>query len=176
MQLELKNLSLSDDLTGLHNRRGFLNLAEQQIKISHRSNTGFLLLFMDINGLKSINDQFGHNTGDSALSEFAKILKSSFRDSDIKSRLGGDEFAVIAINAYKGNAEHMIRRLEMNIKKYNTETDSPFKLSASIGSAYYDPAQPISLPDLIDQADSDMYVMKQEKISRYQRNELRSSS
>lgn len=89
-EAKLRELSLTDELTGLTNRRGFTILAEQQIKLSQRLQQGFAIFFADMDGMKGINDQLGHAVGDQALQEMAKILKESFRASDIVARLGGD--------------------------------------------------------------------------------------
>src|SRR5206468_4904169 len=99
LQAELGNLALTDELTGLCNRRGFMAIAERQLKIGHRTGRGILLFFMDIDGMKQINDSFGHGEGDQVLRRTAKALKMTFRDSDVIARLGGDEFAVLAIEA-----------------------------------------------------------------------------
>jgi diguanylate cyclase (GGDEF)-like protein len=97
LRQQLQDLSHKDDLTGLHNRRGFLILSEQQIRIARRQKTPFLLLFMDLDGLKDINDTFGHAEGNRALIEAAEVLRESFRQSDILARFGGDEFAALSL-------------------------------------------------------------------------------
>ncbi len=89
MEEELRALSLIDELTGLYNRRGFLTLARHQQKISSRTGKEMLLIYADVDGLKKINDTFGHDAGDAALVETARILKESFRSSDVTARLGG---------------------------------------------------------------------------------------
>jgi len=96
MKRQLENLSLKDDLTGLNNRRGFLLLAEQQLKIARRNRVGFLLLFLDLDQLKHINDTLGHAEGNRAISEAADVLRSCFRQSDLVARLGGDEFGILS--------------------------------------------------------------------------------
>src|SRR5882724_4633943 len=96
LQAELGNLALTDELTGLCNRRGFMAIAERQLKIGHRTGRGIVLFFMDIDGMKQINDSFGHGEGDRALKRMAKALKMTFRDSDVIARLGGDEFKLVS--------------------------------------------------------------------------------
>ncbi|MCM8776092.1 MAG: diguanylate cyclase, partial [Candidatus Omnitrophica bacterium] len=103
LQESLRSLTIVDELTGLYNRRGFLIHAEQQVKLANRTRRGFFLLFADLDDFKKINDNFGHPEGDNALRETAKILKTTFRGSDIKARMGGDEFAVIVIEAEARN-------------------------------------------------------------------------
>lgn len=101
---ELYALSFRDELTGLYNRRGFITLARQQLKIASRMNKGMLLLFADFDELKRINDIFGHKAGDRALLGVSDILKGIFRESDIIARIGGDEFVVLAVETEDVNA------------------------------------------------------------------------
>ena len=102
MDEEIRSLSLTDDLTGLYNRRGFTLLAEQEVKLAHRINRSMLLFFCDVDYLKSINDAHGHAQGDLALQEVSAILKETFREVDIMARLGGDEFVVLACGCLAG--------------------------------------------------------------------------
>src|SRR5712664_463698 len=104
LQAELGNLALTDELTGLYNRRGFMAVAERQLKLGRRSGRGMLLFVMDVDRMKHINDSFGHSEGDRALKRTADALEETFRDSDVVARLGGDEFAVLAIEA-SGHSE-----------------------------------------------------------------------
>src|SRR6267142_1804814 len=108
LQAELGNLALTDELTGLYNRRGFMALAERQLKLARRSGRGMLLFMTDVDCLKQINDSFGHFEGDRALKRTADVLEETFRGSDVVARLGGDEFAVLAIEA-AGHSEATIK-------------------------------------------------------------------
>src|SRR6267142_6479786 len=96
LQGELGNLALTDELTGLYNRRGFVAVAERQMSLGRRSGQRMLLFMIDLDHLKRINDSFGHLEGDRALKHTAYALEETFRDSDVVARLGGDEFAVLA--------------------------------------------------------------------------------
>jgi diguanylate cyclase (GGDEF)-like protein len=156
-------LSLVDELTNLCNRRGFYFLAEQQLKIADRIKKGILLLFADVDDLKWINDNLGHNVGDLALIDAANILKKTFRKSDIIARIGGDEFVVLALETPDAYAHILITRLQEHIKSHNAEGNRSFKLSISIGFAGYDPEHPCSIDELIAQADKYMYERKQSK-------------
>src|SRR3989338_8947318 len=91
----LRELSITDELTNLYNRRGFLTLAADRLKLTRRSKTGLWMFFADVDGLKHINDTFGHQEGDRALTDVAQILKKIFRESDIIARLSGDEFIIL---------------------------------------------------------------------------------
>ncbi len=161
----LKALSLIDDLTGLYNRRGFLTLAEQELKIAQRMERGIFLLFADVDGLKEINDTFGHLEGDQALIEIARIINENFRDPDIIARIGGDEFVILAIEGIsEGGPELLIERLQENLQSYNDgESNRKYRLSLSIGAVAYDPEHPVYIETLVSQADKNMYQEKQEK-------------
>jgi diguanylate cyclase (GGDEF)-like protein/PAS domain S-box-containing protein len=163
----LRSLSLIDDLTGLYNRRGFLALAEQQAKLTQRTGHGFTLVFADLDGLKKINDTFGHKAGDAALRTVAEILKKSFRESDIIARLGGDEFTILALEDYEAPARRAVTsRLVENLKKYARQENRPFDLSLSVGVVHFNPESGSSLEELIAQADKAMYEEKQGKKER----------
>jgi diguanylate cyclase (GGDEF)-like protein len=156
----LAALSLTDELTGLHNRRGFLALAEQQMKLANRTKRGLVLVFIDLNGFKQINDRFGHQEGDQALRDVAKILKSTFRGSDVIARIGGDEFAILAIDAEKESEEILKNRLDEKLKNHNDETTRKFKISFSYGIVNFNPNHPSSLEELMASADRAMYAKK----------------
>lgn len=161
MQEALKNLSLIDELTKLYNRRGFYTFSEQQIKIALRFRKKMLLIFLDINGMKYINDTFGHKAGDNALIGTADIIKRTFRDSDVIARFGGDEFVVLAIDSDENNIKLIRERLRKNLETYNNENrDKGFELSLSLGFSVYDPDINPSLEEMIDVADKDMYLDK----------------
>ncbi len=160
---EVRNLSLRDDLTGLYNRRGFLTLAEQQLKIADRMMDDILLLFADMDYLKLINDTYGHKTGDMAIINAAECLKETFRESDIIARIGGDEFVVLTIETTEANAETLIQRLETIIDTCNENKGNPYKISLSIGSAKYNSSNPCTVEELISRADKIMYDQKRIK-------------
>jgi len=159
---ELQSLALTDDLTCLYNRRAFLALATQQVRLMRRKEEGLLLFFADVDGLKTINDCFGHSEGDLALIRTADALEQTFRDSDILARLGGDEFAVLAVEASCLNPEVILRRLENSLRKSNAN-ESRYQLSLSVGVARLDPKHAVSVGELLDQADQAMYRKKRKK-------------
>ena len=108
---KLRELSLIDDLTGLYNRRGFLTLASQQLKIAHRLKQGLALFYLDLDRMKWINDTLGHREGDRALIDTASILRNTFRASDIVARIGGDEFIGLSIETSEMNGKMIMDRL-----------------------------------------------------------------
>lgn len=160
---ELRELSLTDELTNLSNRRGFTFLAEQQIKLAQRLHRGFCLFFADIDGMKWINDTLGHATGDQALQDTAKLLKETFRASDIIARVGGDEFVCLSVDVNPDEIANLLARLQQNIDKSNQNSSRSYTLSLSIGTATYDPAVPCELDALIAEADRQMYIAKNAK-------------
>jgi diguanylate cyclase (GGDEF)-like protein len=152
-----------DELTGLYNRRGFMTLAEHQVKLSQRKKTGFYLIFADMDGMKAINDTHGHPAGDTALTDIANLLTDTFRGSDIIARMGGDEFAIITIDSNNNSAEAIEQRLQQRIETFNTSGKRPFRLSISVGVVHYDPQAPAPIHELLEAADKLMYTQKREK-------------
>jgi len=161
----LRNSSLKDDLTGLFNRRGLLKQAAPYFDFARRQKENLLLLFIDLDGMKRINDEFGHNEGDNALINTAAILNRSFRSSDIIARLGGDEFTVLVtdLNASKEDA---IARLNENLRAYNAVETRGHKLAFSIGVATLEPERMTCFEELLEQADQAMYEEKRMKRGR----------
>jgi two-component system cell cycle response regulator len=163
LRRELESLSLKDDLTGLSNRRGFLALAEQQIKFARRNKQSFLILFLDLDQLKYINDTFGHGEGNRALAEAADVLRGCFRQSDILARLGGDEFAAFALNTAETNETAMRSRLEAALADVNDEPDRMYPLDFSVGILTCAPQDARGVEALLERADQLMYQEKRRK-------------
>jgi two-component system cell cycle response regulator len=163
VQLQMLSLSLIDDLTGLNNRRGFLALAEYQIKVARRTGKSFLLAFVDLDGMKQINDTFGHQEGNRALVAAANVLRDSSRQSDVLARLGGDEFAILIADADGNSIETVIERVNQNLLSCNTEPGRQYNLSFSMGIVPDDTAQQSGLEQLLAQADALMYEQKRSK-------------
>ena len=162
LQAELGNLALTDELTGLYNRRGFMAMAERQMRLGRRTGRGMLLFMMDVDGLKQINDSFGHLEGDRVLKRTAEVLEETFRDSDVIARQGGDEFAVLAIEA-AGHCERTIQtRLFDGMDSINAE-QSHYEISLSLGFARFDPRNCTSIEKLMAKADQAMYEQKRHR-------------
>lgn len=160
---ELRQLALVDDLTGLANRRGFTMLAEQELRVAARSGQAVAVLFMDVDGLKRINDTLGHRQGDLALRDAAAALRGTLRSSDLVGRLGGDEFGALLPDCPPGEVDVVLRRLRQRLG----ELPGPprlYDLSLSVGVAMRDPARPASIEDLIDQADRAMYDQRARRV------------
>jgi len=161
---ELRAMAITDQLTGIYNRRGFLTLAGQQIKLSHRTKKGGILLYADLDGMKQINDSLGHEAGDRALIELAAALQKAFRSTDIIARMGGDEFAVLAIDTTEDNIDVYLTRLREWIHSRNNRDNAEFKIAFSVGYSFYDPAKPCSIDALLSSADRQMYEQKKSKM------------
>lgn len=162
---ELRYLALTDDLTCLYNRRAFFAAAAQQLKVARRNSKNILLLFCDVDDLKSINDTYGHREGDMALVRTADAIEEAFRDSDILARIGGDEFAVLATLDGNECGEILVERLNQSLNKSNAK-EPRYTLSVSIGAARFNPRKPLSLGELMAEADKAMYEQKPSKLPR----------
>jgi diguanylate cyclase (GGDEF)-like protein/PAS domain S-box-containing protein len=163
LEAKLQDMSYRDELTGLYNRRGFIDLAEQQLKIAERSRKGMLLFFGDLDDMKQINDQYGHQEGDRALKETATLLQAIFRESDIIARIGGDEFVALTLETSTENAAVLLARLTQYFAGRNAQGDLPYALSLSVGVASYDPGHPETIDRLLAQGDKLMYEEKRKR-------------
>ena len=163
VEAQTRALAVTDELTGLHNRRGFTAIAEQQLKLARRSRAPLHIGFIDMDGMKAINDRFGHAVGDEALKDIAAILRSSFRDSDVLARLGGDEFVVLAIGADDQTMERIQERLVAAVGKTNRQAQRPYALSLSLGVVACDVESGTTLDQMIEEADRRMYLAKGQK-------------
>jgi diguanylate cyclase (GGDEF)-like protein/PAS domain S-box-containing protein len=160
----LRSLTIVDDLTRLYNRRGFLTLAERHLKLAARKKSGVYLLFADVDGLKVINDTFGHLEGDRALVDAADILRCSFRSADIIARLGGDEFTVFPIEAADGTSQILIDRLEEQLRRHNeANAGRGYRLTFSVGIARFEPDSSWTIDQLLEQADKALYQQKRNR-------------
>jgi Amt family ammonium transporter len=163
LEERLRTMSVMDELTGLCNRRGFFALAQRQLKLAVRSGEAMDLLFMDLDNMKWINDELGHHEGDRALVDIATILKETFRESDVVARMGGDEFAALVVDTAGEACGVVVKRLTENLSAFNGLRNRGYSLSVSVGMARYDPANPLTLDELLGCADTLMYEEKRRK-------------
>ena len=170
LENELHQLAFFDKLTGLPNRRMFLDHLNQIIRFSHHNNQSFALFFMDLDNFKYINDSLGHEAGDALLIQIAGRLKDIFRSSDMVTRLGGDEFTVIIENT-KENAQFDVTLLAQ--KLLEELATSPiviggrsFTVNTSIGIAKF-PDNGLDSDTLLRHADTAMYAAKKSGKNRY---------
>lgn len=159
----MRDWAQHDELTGLRNRRGFLVLAEQQISVARRLGRRLLVLFMDMDNLKTINDTLGHEQGNAAIQEIAQVLRETFRETDILARVGGDEFAVLAFESTAGYADALQSRLLRTVLDHNAKTGRCFDVALSVGAIIWDPTSEQTIEDVLAIADKQMYEAKMQK-------------
>jgi two-component system cell cycle response regulator len=163
LKAALSAQSLTDELTRLHNRRGFLSLSQRHLDLARRNKTNHLLLFADLDGLEQINRTLGHEDGDHALREAAHVLRCSFRDTDVLARLGSDEFAVLAVDAGSEHSPIILNRIAQEVEKRNATTGRRFRLSLALGLHSWSRAENPFLEGWMERTDA---VMHEEKRAR----------
>ena len=163
LSAELERLALTDELTGLRNRRGFFLLADQALRLARRTQARCLLLFADLDGLKQVNDTQGHAAGDALIVDAAQLLTGVFRESDVVARLGGDEFAVLAFVDDSETSVAVNKRLQSRIDAFNRQAGRAVPLSISFGIEELPDAHEVDLEALISKADHAMYGSKRER-------------
>lgn len=152
---QLKYLSLHDPLTGLYNRVYF----EEEVSRIERARCDSVgIISCDLDGLKLVNDTLGHDSGDAVLLAAARVMKGCFREGDALARIGGDEFSVILPNAHPATVESACQRVQDAVERYNA-ANPELPLSISVGYAVKN-AVPISMKELLKEADNDMYRKK----------------
>jgi len=163
MEEELKKLAHYDTLTGAHNRGYGLELLQRQLKLSKRDKSPLLLAYSDLDNLKDINDEFGHDEGDRAMVQVVKLFKSILREVDIITRMGGDEFLLIFLDSSLNEIPIIRKRLSKELARLNQVSKKPYKIGFSTGFSTYDPANPQPIDELIRIADQNMYKEKKRK-------------
>ena len=160
-------VSLTDPLTGLTNRRGFLSIGKKLLLVLEREVQTAAVLFIDLNDLKKTNDSLGHEVGDHMICEFAQVLRETFRQADLIARLGGDEFALLAANLGPEHEMALTARLEAQLDRVNGGKDRKYRLACAVGIAYFQPKHDKDLEALLKQADALMYAdKKRRKVGR----------
>jgi diguanylate cyclase (GGDEF)-like protein len=162
MEQEIHDLTLRDELTGLYNMRGFYLLAEQTLRLAQRAELPFSVMFIDLDGLKKINDDLGHNTGSGYLAETGELVMETFRETDVKGRFGGDEFVVAGQFSVVG-IEIAASRLKAAAAEINAKNPRKYPLSLSVGWVTVDHPSDEGLKELVRRADEAMYREKRSK-------------
>lgn len=162
-EARLRKASFTDDLTRLHNRRGFMALAEQQLRVARRQGKDAVVMYVDMNGFKELNDTFGHAIGDRALVEVARLLRSTVRDCDVVARLGGDEFTVLALDADGVGARIIQKRIEEQLSLLNASNVLPTSIGLTIGHTRVRPTDPAGICELLSRADQLLYARKRRR-------------
>ena len=155
----LYRTTIIDELTGLYNRRGLHTLGNQQVELAKRHNDDIFIFYLDLDGMKSINDTLGHEFGDKALIDTSNVMHKTFRTTDILSRLGGDEFVVVVVKAQHEFIPIIIQRLKEYVAEMNS-SNKKYNLSISIGVSKVDLNNESPLDDAIQDADKEMYRAK----------------
>jgi diguanylate cyclase (GGDEF)-like protein/PAS domain S-box-containing protein len=148
---QLRMLSLADGLTGLYNRRGLFALGEHTLRVARRRGRRLGVIYVDVDGLRAVNDRFGHARGDEALRAVADVLRACVRESDVVGRVGGDEFVVLAESDPDVTAE-LVARVRRRIERADQTSGRPFRLSLSVGSVDWEPGEQVTLQELIERA------------------------
>jgi diguanylate cyclase (GGDEF)-like protein len=164
LSIELEQQALTDELTGLRNRRGFLLLADQGWRTARRTHARCLLVFIDLDGLKHVNDTHGHRAGDALINGAARVLTMVFRESDVIARVGGDEFAVLALLDESDGATAISNRLREAIDVFNQRAGRAYQLSMSFGIEELDCGADVALEALLSKADRAMYRQKHQNL------------
>ena len=152
-------LSITDQLTGLLNRRGFHEVGGKLRALAKRSDAHLVLMMVDVDRLKEINDQYGHSTGDQYLQDIATVLQQSVRESDVIARWGGDEFMVLVLEVEQSHPDKLVKRIKANLKRFAKNQGREYPLSLSVGWATGDPGKD-DFEKLIEAADQSMYTEK----------------
>ena len=160
LKRDLSAQSLTDELTRLHNRRGFLSLSQRHLDLARRNKTNHLLLFADLDGLDQINKTLGHEDGDHALREAAHVLRCSFRDTDVLARLGSDEFAVLAVDAGSEHSPIILNRIGQEVEKRNATPGRRFRISLTLGLHTWSRAENPYLEGWMERTDAAMHAEK----------------
>lgn len=162
-EMHLRRACLQDELTLLYNRRGFMKLADQHLRIARRQGKSSVVMYVDMDEFKQLNDQHGHATGDRALKAVARLLRSTVRDCDIVSRMGGDEFTIVALDADGVGARAIQKRIDEHLALLNASGELPVSLSLTVGHTRVRPSDDASLMELLARADQLMYTRKRRR-------------
>ena len=166
IEQEIRSIQLAtlDELTLISNRRGFLTLTEHALKVCHRKQMSISVILFDLNKFKAINDSFGHHEGDYVLKQFAETMRNVFNDSDVIGRLGGDEFVAMMTDASEAKITTMLQQFHAEIDALNGLINKPYRIEYSVGSASFPFDTPLSVEEMLVQADAAMYKEKKDRI------------
>lgn len=165
IEQEIRSIQLAtlDELTLISNRRGFLTLADHSQKICRRKKIPMTVVLFDLNKFKPINDNFGHHEGDFALKQFAELMRSVFRESDVIGRLGGDEFVAMLTDASDEKITIVMDRFKTEADAMNRAINKPYLIEYSAGIAHFSYDTEQSLEEMVAQADAAMYEQKKDR-------------
>ena len=157
-------MASTDELTGIKNRRYFFDIGTTTMTFAETVRQEGLVIFCDMDGLKKINDTYGHDVGDNAIKSEAQILVKNFRTNDVVARIAGDEFAIICHGITLVDFNRIKKNIEKDCEKWTLENNAPFKLSISMGAQVYpSPDVGYDLEKLLSLADKTLYEVKKAK-------------
>ena len=159
-ELAAIKMATIDELTKVHNRRGFMMLSQHSLNLCIRQKMPATLVFMDLDKFKQINDMFGHAEGDNVLKMFANQIRTECRESDLFARLGGDEFVILFINTTTTSAKDTIIRLQQSLHQHKQNANNKYDISFSFGMVSFDPEKHKTIEALLEDSDSQMYQHK----------------
>lgn len=162
-ELCLQKACLTDELTRLYNRRGFMTLAEQHLRLARRQGKDVVVMYIDMDDFKQLNDRHGHATGDRALMAVSRLLEGTVRDCDVVARMGGDEFTILALDADVMGARAIQKRLDERLALLNDSGELPMPLSLTVGHTRVRPTDSSSVSELLARADQLMYARKRRR-------------
>jgi len=162
-QEQLRHLAMTDEVTGLHNRRGFFTYGSKFLADAAKHHKAVAAVYVDIDGLKRVNDTFGHDAGTALIVAAGDALKNTFRAADIVARLGGDEFVALAMVSRQDSVS-ITNRLTWHLDKFNAGSGLPYRLAMTAGLAYLDPGDAATLDALVKEADLAMYKRKRPRL------------
>jgi diguanylate cyclase (GGDEF)-like protein len=162
-ELAAIHMATMDELTDISNRRGFMALAQHSINLGIRQIAPLILVFLDLDQFKDINDKFGHSAGDQVLVDFAVLMKKNFRSSDVFARIGGDEFAVLMSNTTQSQAEVAIEKFSGLLREYNQYKSRRYTVEYSYGIVEFEQNRHNNIEALLEDGDALMYQLKKSK-------------
>ncbi|WP_373060901.1 GGDEF domain-containing protein [Gemmatimonas sp.] len=162
-ELRLRKACLTDDLTRLYNRRGFMALAEQHLRIARRHGKDAVVMYVDMDDFKLLNDSHGHAAGDRALVAVSRLLQNTVRDCDVVARMGGDEFTIFALDADGMGARAIQKRLDERLALFNASGELPMPLSLTVGHTRVRPSDTASVSELLARADQLLCARKRRR-------------
>jgi len=162
LESRLRRISITDEMTGIYNFRGFSLLGKQELLVAKRSRIPLTILYFDVDGLKKVNDTLGHDVGSQLICDVATLLSENFRASDIVARIGGDEFAVIA-HGLEDDIGIAIERIYHVTDEVNESGENPYDIGFSVGRVMFDAQIDEQLEGLLSRADAAMYQNKKER-------------
>ncbi len=159
-------MSRLDPMTGVANRRGFFMMIREILKNPENSGKKAVAIYADMDNLKLVNDEFGHDEGDYSIKTIARVLSESFRSSDVVGRMGGDEFAAFAIITQESCTDKIKDRIQKSMKEFNDQSDKPYYVNISIGVHEFVIDDTVEFEQVLTKADEELYIEKKEKKKR----------